>query len=65
MLDIIKIQPEILIKRKNWINPRRLTPKEAKYLMGFQDRYALNFGHNKGFDKLSQTHNPTNSLEIQ
>ena len=43
---------EILIKRKNWINPRRLTPKEAKYLMGFQDRYALNFGHNKGFPQV-------------
>ena len=40
---------EILIKQDGWKNPRRLTPNEAKYLMGFDDKYALNFGHKNGF----------------
>ena len=25
---------------------------EAKYLMGFQDRYASNFGHSDGFPQI-------------
>ena len=40
---------EILIKQDGWKNPRRLTPNEAKYLMGFDDKYALSFGHKNGF----------------
>ena len=33
-------------------NPRRLTPKEAKYLMGFCDKYAKFFGHKDGFPQV-------------
>lgn len=40
---------EILIKQKGWRNPRRLTPNEAKLLMGFTDKFALQFGHKEGF----------------
>lgn len=43
---------EILIKQNSWKNPRRLTPKEAKYLMGFNDRFALNFGYHDGFPQV-------------
>tara|TARA_Y100001970_G_scaffold33670_1_gene41880 strand:+ start:4083 stop:5078 length:996 start_codon:yes stop_codon:yes gene_type:complete len=42
---------EILIKQKRR-NPRRITPKEAKYLMGFQDKYARKFGHRNGFPQI-------------
>ena len=53
--DIVKKLPdgaEILIKPDGWGNPRRLTPNEAKYLMGFDDKYALCFGHSNGFPQL-------------
>ena len=43
---------EILIKQKGWKNPRRLTPLEAKYLMGFKDTYARVFGHKNGFPQV-------------
>ena len=43
---------EILIKQKGWKNPRRLTPLEAKYLMGFKDNYARIFGHKNGFPQV-------------
>ena len=43
---------EILIKQDGWENPRRLTPNEAKYLMGFDDKYALCFGHSNGFPQI-------------
>ena len=46
---------EILIKQKGWKNPRRLTPLEAKYLMGFKDNYARIFGHKNGFPMVSDT----------
>ena len=42
---------EILITQKKK-NPRRLTPKEAKYLMGFCDKYAKFFGHKDGFPQV-------------
>lgn len=40
---------EILIRHKGFRNPRRLTPHEAKSLMGFEDRFASLFGHKGGF----------------
>lgn len=40
---------EILITQEGFRNPRRLTPNEAKYLMGFEDRFAELFGHPNGF----------------
>lgn len=40
---------EILITHKGFRNPRRLTPSEAKFLMGFEDRFASMFGHKDGF----------------
>ena len=40
---------EILVKHKGWKNPRRITPSEARRLMGYEDRYAAMFGHNDGF----------------
>ena len=43
---------EILIKQKRWRNPRRLTPHEAKYLMGYTDDYAKLFGHQDGFPQV-------------
>jgi DNA (cytosine-5)-methyltransferase 1 len=43
---------EILIKQRGWKNPRRLTPSEAKLLMGFEDRYARLFGHTDGFPQV-------------
>ncbi len=43
---------EILIKQLRWKNPRRLTPEEAKLLMGFNDHYAILQGHNKGFPQV-------------
>ena len=41
---------EILITQKGFRNPRRLTPEEAKALMGFEDRFAEPFGHKNGFE---------------
>lgn len=43
---------EILIKQKGWKNPRRLTPLEARRLMGFVDRYAEMYGHEDGFPQV-------------
>jgi DNA (cytosine-5)-methyltransferase 1 len=43
---------EILIKQKRWRNPRRLTPHEAKHLMGYTDDYAKLFGHQDGFPQV-------------
>lgn len=43
---------EILIRQDGWKNPRRLTPREAMSLMGFQNRYAEFFGHNDGFPQV-------------
>lgn len=40
---------EILIKQPQWKNPRRLTPHEAKRLLGYHDKYAEQFGHSEGF----------------
>lgn len=43
---------EVLIKQRGWKNPRRLTPFEARDLMGFDDRYARLFGHSDGFPQV-------------
>jgi len=43
---------EILIKQPRWRNPRRLTPDEARQLMGFTDRFAQMFGHENGFPQV-------------
>lgn len=40
---------EILIKQPGWKNPRKLTPKEAARLMGFNSRYARMLGYQKEF----------------
>jgi len=40
---------EILVSHEGWKNPRRITPTEAKRLMGYEDRYAAMFGHKNGF----------------
>ena len=40
---------EILINEKKWTCPRKLSPNEAKKLMGFNNKYARFFGHKKGF----------------
>lgn len=43
---------EILIRQAKWRNPRRLTPSEARRLMGFNQRYASLFGHENGFPQV-------------
>jgi len=40
---------EILIREKGWRNPRRLTPREACLLQGFDDEIAEHFGHDSEF----------------
>lgn len=40
---------DILISESGWPRPRKLTPREALMLMGFDDRYAKLFGHEGGF----------------
>lgn len=40
---------EILIEEHGWKNPRRLTPREAQKLLGYDERYANMFGHEGGF----------------
>ena len=40
---------EILIREKGWRNPRRLTPREAGLLQGFDDETASFFGYQSGF----------------
>jgi DNA (cytosine-5)-methyltransferase 1 len=43
---------EILIKQPGWKNPRRLTPKEASRLMGFNNRFAKDWGFKNGFPQV-------------
>ena len=43
---------EILIKQRGWKNPRRLTPEEARFLLGYVDKYAALFGHEDGFPQV-------------
>lgn len=43
---------EILIDQPGWKNPRRLTPEEAKYLLGYEDKFAQLFGHEGGFPQV-------------
>lgn len=43
---------EILIKQPGWKNPRRLTPKEASRLMGFNNRFAKEWGFSRGFPQV-------------
>ena len=40
---------EILINQKNWKNPRKLTPREAARLMGFNSKYAKQHGFTVDF----------------
>ena len=40
---------EILIREKGWRNPRRLSPREAGLLQGFDDGIASHFDHESGF----------------
>ena len=43
---------EILIKQPGWRNPRRLTPKEAARLMGFNNQMAKSQGFRRGFPQV-------------
>lgn len=43
---------EILIKHPRWRNPRRLTPREAALLMGFNSKMARSVGHRDGFPQV-------------
>jgi DNA (cytosine-5)-methyltransferase 1 len=43
---------EILIKQPGWKNPRRLTPKEAARLMGFNNQLAKTQGFTRGFPQV-------------
>jgi len=43
---------EILIEQKGWERPRRLTPDEARLLMGFDNRFAKLFAHENGFPQV-------------
>jgi len=43
---------EILIAQKRWRNPRRLTPREAARLMGFDGRFAELAGWPDGFPQV-------------
>ena len=43
---------EILIKQPGWRNPRRLTPREAGRLMGFNNRFAKEWGFSRGFPQV-------------
>jgi DNA (cytosine-5)-methyltransferase 1 len=43
---------EILIKQPGWKNPRRLTPKEAARLMGFNSQMAKTQGFQRGFPQV-------------
>jgi DNA (cytosine-5)-methyltransferase 1 len=43
---------EILIKQPRWRNPRRLTPKEAARLMGFNNQMAKTQGFGRGFPQV-------------
>ena len=43
---------EILIRQPRWRNPRRLTPREAGLLMGFNHGYASAYGFKRGFPQV-------------
>ena len=43
---------EILINQKGWRNPRRLTPKEAAKLMGYDDGYSEMWNHGHEFPQV-------------
>jgi DNA (cytosine-5)-methyltransferase 1 len=43
---------EILIEQHGFRNPRRLTPREAARLLGFDDRYSSIFGHGAEFPQV-------------
>ncbi len=43
---------EILIRQEGFANPRRLTPNEARLLLGFDDRFARMYGHDNGFPQV-------------
>jgi DNA (cytosine-5)-methyltransferase 1 len=43
---------EILVTQRGWKNPRRLTPREAMRLMGFDSKYSKLFGHEDGFPQV-------------
>ena len=43
---------EILISQPGWRNPRRLTPKEAARLMGFNNQMAKTQGFRRGFPQV-------------
>lgn len=43
---------EILIRQPGWKNPRRLTPNEARNLMGFDSKFARLFGHEDEFPQV-------------
>jgi len=43
---------EILIKQTGWKNPRRLTPREAARLMGFNNKMAKSQGFHRGFPQV-------------
>jgi DNA (cytosine-5)-methyltransferase 1 len=43
---------EILIREDGWRNPRRLTPREAARLMGFNNNLASEWGFKSGFPQV-------------
>ena len=43
---------EILVSQGRGSNPRRLTPREAARLMGYDDRFAQQLGHEAGFPQV-------------
>ncbi len=43
---------EILIRQEGWRNPRRLTPREASRLMGFNGKFARAAGHSQEFPQV-------------
>ena len=43
---------EVLIRQPRWRNPRRLTPREAGLLMGFNKSYASAHGFKRGFPQV-------------
>ena len=43
---------EILIRKRGWRNPRRLTPSEAALLLGFDERYSSLYGHGDAFPQV-------------
>lgn len=43
---------EVLIRQPRWRNPRRLTPREAGLLMGFNKKFAAYYGFKRGFPQV-------------